>query len=88
MRVSAQAGIQQRIILTLDQATACTVAELATKLKTHRPSVSRSLRALADKQLVNRNGRKWQLTDAGHEEAKRLEAALTEKMSRITENVT
>lgn len=63
-----QAGLQRRIILALEERPAESVSELARRLAATRPSVSRSLKTLAQRGHVARGGRVWSLTAEGKTE--------------------
>lgn len=68
---SRRSRLQVRILLRLEQGPARTVSELAETVGARRPSVSRSLKTLRNKKLVERRLNGWVLTLAGEDEAKR-----------------
>lgn len=67
-KTPGQAGLQRRIIIALDERPAESVSELARRLAATRPSVSRSLKTLAQRGHVARRGRVWSLTGEGKAE--------------------
>lgn len=67
-KTPSQATLQRRIIVALDDRPAESVSELARRLATTRPSVSRSLKTLAQRGHVVRRGRAWSLTEDGKAE--------------------
>jgi DNA-binding MarR family transcriptional regulator len=64
-KTPGQASLQRRIIIALDERPAESVSELARRLAAARPSVSRSLKTLAQRGHVARRGRVWSLTAQG-----------------------
>lgn len=67
-KTPSQASLQRRIILALDERPAESVSELARRLAAARPSVSRSLKSLAQRGYAARQGRVWSLTSDGKAE--------------------
>ena len=75
-----QATLQRRIIVALDDRPAESVSELARRLATTRPSVSRSLKTLAQRGHVVRRGRAWSLTEHGKAEMQAIVTAVPRAM--------
>ncbi|MEO8511569.1 MAG: MarR family winged helix-turn-helix transcriptional regulator [Chloroflexota bacterium] len=79
-KTPGQANLQRRIILALDERSAESVSELARRLAATRPSVSRSLKALARRGHVARRGRVWSLTAEGKSEMQAIATGVPRAM--------
>lgn len=75
--------LQTKILIRLDEKPAKTIAELATRVNSQRPSVSRSLKTLKGQGLVVRTHVGWCLTDAGRKEAEDARAIMAENVQAI-----
>lgn len=73
--------LQSRILLELHKAPATTVTDLASRLGSKRPSVSRSLSVLKERGSVAQTGRSWSLTEDGHLEAMSAAKRLGEEIT-------
>ena len=83
--IRPQAGLQRVILFSLVDAPTPSVAALARRVDATRPAVSRAMKALAQRGLVERYGRRWSLTSAGHEELGRLVEPLGPGVRRAIE---
>lgn len=66
------ASLRDRIVVSLYSQRADSVAELARRLEVLRPSCSRALHALKAQDIVDRSGRRWELTKTGRQTARSL----------------
>ena len=78
MNPSRRSFLQVEILLELKSSPAKTITELAERVKTSRPSVSRSMHNLKQQGLVKRDKHGWYLTEAGEEEAQKAQTSLLE----------
>lgn len=86
--VKRRSLLQLKILVHLAERPANSVAELADRLKTLRPSVSRSLKGLKAEGLVHRNRRSWRLTKNGEAEAKLASRELVQTVEQASATVT
>ena len=75
--------LQVTLLQELQSEPAKSVTELASRVDKLRPSVSRSLKLLRQQGLVTYEGRKWQVTPSGQEEADRAKEKLQELGARF-----
>ena len=80
---SRRSLLQIRILRRLHQQQAKTITVLAEAINAQRPSVSRSLKALRNDNLVERNRNGWALSAAGEQEAKRRNQQLSSNFKRL-----
>jgi hypothetical protein len=78
MKENRRSFLQVKLLLQLVEAPAKTVAELAQRVNSQRPSVSRSLRTLKEQGMVHRNRQGWHITEAGRIEANQAKEKLEE----------
>jgi DNA-binding MarR family transcriptional regulator len=79
-KTPSQASLQRRIIIALDERPAESVSELARRLAAARPSVSRSLKTLAQRGHVARQDRVWSLTGEGKTEMQAIATGVPRAM--------
>lgn len=75
--------LQTKILIRLDEKPAKTIAELATRVNSQRPSVSRSLKTLKGQGFVVRTHIGWCLTDAGRKEAEDAKTVMAENVQAM-----
>ena len=80
-------SLPQRILLTLSKQPAVSIASLARELNALRPSVSRAVSSLLEKNLVVKQGRALHLTNLGQEEVETIKSTLPDKAKKSTESV-
>jgi DNA-binding MarR family transcriptional regulator len=79
--------LQQRILVSLSQERAPSVAALSRRLKTQRPSVSRAAAQLTAGGLIKREGTALDLTEAGRTEVQKITDALPKKVGETATRV-
>ncbi len=72
VRTAPHAALQRRALLALGDSPARSVVDLARRVDATRPSTSRALHGLLERDLVARQGRAWNLTVAGRQERNAL----------------
>jgi DNA-binding MarR family transcriptional regulator len=75
--------LQAEILMQLDEKPAKTITELAERVDSLRPAVSRSLHSLKKQVLVYRDRNGWHLTEAGRTEAAAAKAMLVESAEKL-----
>jgi len=75
--VVTQAHLQRRLLLTLADGPAATATDAAARVGAGRASTSRCLHTLRERSLVEKRGRSWALTAAGHAAAADLATELS-----------
>jgi len=83
MKETRRSLLQVKILLTLENKPAKTIVALTGFVNAQRPSVSRSLKILKTQELVFRNQRGWQLTEAGKTELSEIKKKYAESATRI-----
>jgi len=79
MKKISHSELRHRILSSLNLEPASSVTSLAQKLELLRPSVSRAVSSLQEAGLITRQGRSINLSDAGREELRHLDAGLSAK---------
>jgi DNA-binding MarR family transcriptional regulator len=79
--------LQIKILILLDRESVNTITEIAAKIETQRPSVSRSLKNLKAQKLVTRGKRSWQLTKLGKSEASKARKDIAELKERFVDSI-
>lgn len=83
--------LQAEILIQLEEKPAKTITELAERVDSLRPAVSRSLHSLKEQNLVHRNRNGWHLTEVGRAEATAAKTMLVdtaEKLQGMVERTT
>jgi DNA-binding Lrp family transcriptional regulator len=80
-------GLQRRILVALSGGSASSISELARRVQSPRPSVSRAVAALVESGLVTRSGREVALSAAGIGIAVRAEQHVTQDVNRRVQSV-
>ena len=75
--------LQAEILMQLDEKPAKTITELAERVDSLRPAVSRSLHSLKEQNLVYQNRNGWHLTEAGKSEAIAAKTMLVDTAEKI-----
>jgi DNA-binding MarR family transcriptional regulator len=88
MRQVNYSELRHRILSSLNLEPADSVTSLAEKLDVLRPSVSRALKMLEDAGFITRTERNLALSDAGKEELRKLDDALSAKVGKDADLVT
>ena len=79
---------QLKLLFELQKTPANSVTELAKRVGKLRPSVSRSLKVLQQRNLVTYEERQWTITQIGQEEANRSKENLQDTMARFQHSLT
>lgn len=82
---SRRSTLQTEILAALATAPVSSIAALAKSLDKARPSVSRSIKKLAEAGLAEKQGRTWQLTSKGQREAELATRALQTSAKEVVE---
>lgn len=83
MKEYRRSMLQAEILLQLEEKPAKTITELAERVGSLRPAVSRSLHTLKEQDLVFRNRSGWYLTEAGQTEAAAAKAMLVDMGEKL-----
>lgn len=83
MREYRRSMLQVEILLQLEEKPANTITELAERVGSLRPAVSRSLHTLKEQDLVCRNRSGWYLTEVGQTEAAAAKAMLVDMREKL-----
>lgn len=75
--------LQAEILMQLEEKPAKTITELAERVDSLRPAVSRSLHSLKEQNLVYRNRNGWHLTEAGETEATAARTMLVDTAEKL-----
>lgn len=79
---SAQAHVQRLCLAEIQHADVGSVTELAVRLGSVRPTVSRAVNELVRRGLVARDGRRLLLTEAGREEVDLVSRAARQRLPK------
>lgn len=88
MKQLSHSELRHRILSALNLESANSVTSLAQRLEVLRPSVSRSVSSLQDAGFITRQGRTISLNEAGQDELRRLDKALSVKVMKSTDLAT
>lgn len=80
-----QAHLQRSILISLMAAPARSVVEISERVRSSRPSVSRSLKRLTSAHLVAKMSTGWELTASGRDEAENFDRGLAPSVVRAIE---
>lgn len=85
--MSRVSTLQDLMLISLEKHDAESVNQLAERVGSHRSAVSRSLKPLTERGLVNREGRSLYLTGDGHIASHYAQRRMEDRIEQLTSEV-